>query len=194
MQALLHESSTWAKLLVQLAFCYALLMMGNGASDVSPVLHAQAEALPGHALGCLATISALAPSAPGCLAARSPHASWLCMLPSVSARQDYRDDVAQLVLQVCCGHLWPESQAACAQPLCPCLQGKAAMAMYAQFEKDRDRNDFSLLPELHSILSGMKVGRGGVILCSLSANPACRDCFWETSLILHKLHTPSCCA
>ena len=57
--------------------------------------------------------------------------------------------------------------------LYPCLQGKAAMVMYAQFEKDRDRNDFSLLPELHSILSGMKVGRGGAVLCSLSAKPSC---------------------
>ena len=50
----------------------------------------------------------------------------------------------------------------------PCLQGKAAMVMYAQFEKDRDRNDFTLLPELHSILSGMKVSRVGGILRSLS--------------------------
>ena len=61
------------------------------------------------------------------------------------------------------------------------------MVMYAQFEKDRDRNDFSLLPELHSILSGMKVGRGGAVLCSLSANAACTDCLWETFIILPEL-------
>ena len=84
----------------------------------------------------------------------------------------------------CC---YQESPMACSQRLYTCLQGKAAMVMYAQFEKDRDRNDFSLLPELHSILSGMKVGRGGAILCSLSANPACPDCSWETSVVLPEL-------
>lgn len=31
------------------------------------------------------------------------------------------------------------------------------MAMYSQFEKDRDQGNFELLPELHAILSGMKV-------------------------------------
>ena len=29
--------------------------------------------------------------------------------------------------------------------------------MYSQFEKDRDQGNFELLPELHAILSGMKV-------------------------------------
>lgn len=29
--------------------------------------------------------------------------------------------------------------------------------MYADFENDRDKGDFSVLPELHSVLSGMKV-------------------------------------
>ena len=38
-----------------------------------------------------------------------------------------------------------------------CLQGKAGMGMYSQFEKERDQGNFDLLPELHSILSGMKV-------------------------------------
>ena len=36
-------------------------------------------------------------------------------------------------------------------------QGKSGMAMYSQFEKDRDQGNFELLPELHAILSGMKV-------------------------------------
>jgi len=36
------------------------------------------------------------------------------------------------------------------------FMGKSAMGMYSQFEKDRDRGDFSILPELHAILSGMK--------------------------------------
>ena len=31
------------------------------------------------------------------------------------------------------------------------------MKMYKQFEKARDKGDFSLLPELHAVLSGMKV-------------------------------------
>lgn len=43
------------------------------------------------------------------------------------------------------------SQATCV------LQGKAGMGMYSQFEKERDQGNFDLLPELHSILSGMKV-------------------------------------
>ena len=29
--------------------------------------------------------------------------------------------------------------------------------MYHDFEKDRAKGDFSVLPELHSVLSGMKV-------------------------------------
>ena len=36
-------------------------------------------------------------------------------------------------------------------------QGKSGMAMYSQFEKERDQGNFELLPELHAILSGMKV-------------------------------------
>ena len=35
--------------------------------------------------------------------------------------------------------------------------------MYRDFEADRNRGDFSLLPELHSVLSGMKV-----MLCRMS--------------------------
>lgn len=38
------------------------------------------------------------------------------------------------------------------------LQGKAGMAMYSEFEQDRDRGNFDKLPELHAVLSGMKVG------------------------------------
>ena len=36
-------------------------------------------------------------------------------------------------------------------------QGKAGTKMYKDFEADRNRGDFSVLPELHSVLSGMKV-------------------------------------
>ena len=38
------------------------------------------------------------------------------------------------------------------------LQGKAGGKLYADFEDDRKQGDFSALPELHSVLSGMKVG------------------------------------
>ena len=31
------------------------------------------------------------------------------------------------------------------------------MAMYQQFEADRDKGNFDTLPELHAVLSGMKV-------------------------------------
>ena len=37
------------------------------------------------------------------------------------------------------------------------MQGQAAMAMYQQFEADRDKGSFDTLPELHAVLSGMKV-------------------------------------
>ena len=30
--------------------------------------------------------------------------------------------------------------------------------MYKDFDEDRNRGDFSVLPELHAVLSGMKVG------------------------------------
>ncbi|KAK9847424.1 hypothetical protein WJX84_002360 [Apatococcus fuscideae] len=36
------------------------------------------------------------------------------------------------------------------------FMGKSAMKMYKQFEKARNKGDFSLLPELHAVLSGMK--------------------------------------
>ncbi|BDA40509.1 Peroxisomal acyl-coenzyme A oxidase 1 [Coccomyxa sp. Obi] len=36
------------------------------------------------------------------------------------------------------------------------FMGKAGMAMYSQFEQDRDRGNFDSLPELHAVLSGMK--------------------------------------
>ncbi len=37
------------------------------------------------------------------------------------------------------------------------VQGKSGIGMYNQFEKERDQGNFELLPELHAILSGMKV-------------------------------------
>ncbi len=37
------------------------------------------------------------------------------------------------------------------------FMGQAGMAMYRQFEADRNRGDFSILPELHSTLSALKV-------------------------------------
>jgi len=39
----------------------------------------------------------------------------------------------------------------------PGVQGKSGIGMYNQFEKERDQGNFELLPELHAILSGMKV-------------------------------------
>ncbi|EIE26831.1 acyl-CoA oxidase [Coccomyxa subellipsoidea C-169] len=36
------------------------------------------------------------------------------------------------------------------------FMGKAGMAMYSEFEADRDRGNFDKLPELHAVLSGMK--------------------------------------
>ena len=48
------------------------------------------------------------------------------------------------------------------------------MAMYSQFEKDRDQGNFELLPELHAILSGMKVNApplplsGNAWFCAMS--------------------------
>eukprot|EP00884_Botryococcus_braunii_P015671 jgi/Botrbrau1/2788/Bobra.0125s0001.1 len=36
------------------------------------------------------------------------------------------------------------------------FMGKSAMEMYRKFETERDRGDFSILPELHGMLSGMK--------------------------------------
>ena len=37
-------------------------------------------------------------------------------------------------------------------------QGKSGMDMYKEFEVDRDQGNFDKLPELHAVLSGMKVG------------------------------------
>mmetsp|Transcript_321 Transcript_321/g.982 ORF Transcript_321/g.982 Transcript_321/m.982 type:complete len:584 (-) Transcript_321:126-1877(-) len=36
------------------------------------------------------------------------------------------------------------------------FMGKSLMDLYRKFEKDRDANDFSLLPELHQLTAGMK--------------------------------------
>ena len=41
------------------------------------------------------------------------------------------------------------------------VQGKAGAKLYSNFEDDRNQGDFSALPELHSVLSGMKVGFAG---------------------------------
>ena len=38
------------------------------------------------------------------------------------------------------------------------VQGKSGMDMYKDFEADRDQGNFDKLPELHAVLSGMKVG------------------------------------
>ena len=48
------------------------------------------------------------------------------------------------------------STAYCSSLYCD-VQGKSGMGMYSQFEKERDQGNFDLLPELHSVLSGMKV-------------------------------------
>ena len=45
------------------------------------------------------------------------------------------------------------------------FMGQAGMAMYRQFEADRDRGDFSILPELHSTLSALKVRL--LLMCEL---------------------------
>ena len=37
------------------------------------------------------------------------------------------------------------------------MQGKSGAKLYSDFENDRNQGDFSALPELHSVLSGMKV-------------------------------------
>ena len=37
------------------------------------------------------------------------------------------------------------------------MQGKSGMDMYKEFEADRDQGNFDKLPELHAVLSGMKV-------------------------------------
>ena len=36
-------------------------------------------------------------------------------------------------------------------------QGKSGMQMYHDFEEGRSKGDFSILPELHATLAGMKV-------------------------------------
>lgn len=55
------------------------------------------------------------------------------------------------------------------------VQGKSAMGMYKQFEKGRDEGDFTMLPELHVILSGMKVDFQSVHF----PNPAMAACACE---------------
>ena len=37
------------------------------------------------------------------------------------------------------------------------LQGKAGMSMYRELEEGRSQGDFSILPEVHATLSGLKV-------------------------------------
>ncbi len=39
------------------------------------------------------------------------------------------------------------------------MQGKSGMDMYKEFEMDRDQGNFDKLPELHAVLSGMKVSQ-----------------------------------
>lgn len=45
----------------------------------------------------------------------------------------------------------------CAESECAALQGKSGMDMYKDFEADRNQGNFDKLPELHAVLSGMKV-------------------------------------
>lgn len=45
----------------------------------------------------------------------------------------------------------------CAESGCAVLQGKSGMDMYKDFEADRNQGNFDKLPELHAVLSGMKV-------------------------------------
>lgn len=52
--------------------------------------------------------------------------------------------------------------------------GKTLMEMYHKFERNRDQGDFSTLPELHALSSGLKswctsVASEGVEKCRLSA-------------------------
>ena len=54
------------------------------------------------------------------------------------------------------------------------FMGQAGMAMYRQFEADRDRGDFSILPELHSTLSALKVGNREA--------PTSRPATWQEAL------------
>lgn len=65
------------------------------------------------------------------------------------------------------------------------------MAMYSQFEKDRDQGNFELLPELHAILSGMKVPSSCLLLHWPSAVVKrlilCHEHAWSEPLaLLHK--------
>ena len=70
-----------------------------------------------------------------------------------------------------------------------CDQGKSGMAMYSQFEKDRDQGNFELLPELHAILSGMKVHPmlSLALLCS-----TCDSFFsFHLSVLIALIHHPT---
>ena len=55
------------------------------------------------------------------------------------------------------------------------VQGKAGMGMYSQFEKERDQGNFDLLPELHSILSGMKVTLSLPMTLYICSKPTSQD-------------------
>ncbi|GLI67460.1 hypothetical protein VaNZ11_011657 [Volvox africanus] len=50
------------------------------------------------------------------------------------------------------------------------FMGEAMMAMYRQFEKDRDRGEFGALPELHALSSGLKA------LCTWIAADGIEEC------------------
>ena len=67
------------------------------------------------------------------------------------------------VLPTCMG-AGPLVVAPCKEHTRAHVQGKAGWAMYRLFEKQRDQGDFSILPELHSVLSGMKVGHAAAAL------------------------------
>ena len=62
----------------------------------------------------------------------------------------------------------------CSLNMCGIQQGQAATTMYQQFEADRDKGNFDTLPELHAVLSGMKVCLSCILyLCKL---PCCTNC------------------
>ncbi|EFJ46884.1 hypothetical protein VOLCADRAFT_92640 [Volvox carteri f. nagariensis] len=53
------------------------------------------------------------------------------------------------------------------------FMGESMMAMYRQFERDRDRGEFGALPELHALSSGLKVWGGWLDVWAL--------CTWITA-------------
>ena len=78
------------------------------------------------------------------LTATAAHAGSLTSLALRSQVLDYQNVAADLLGGVASAYALK-------------FMGQAGIAMYRQFEADRDRGDFSILPELHSTLSALKV-------------------------------------